>query len=235
MGRGVHRRPASPRLGDVRPDAPSAGGEAARSDLRVLGISPAIFCRGPLLPTQRWNRYVSWAGYDLHQQIRLFEDFNAKYERLPDPDRNGQGLPRQVDPPLGSSATGLLASLLALAYAVWKRRRVGAQDGPHKGDAAPDPNTETATMLYRGLEGALAQGSGIVRPPSLPPLRHAEDLRARRHPVGEEVLALTEVYIAARFGGVRLDEGARRDFERRIKTIRAWRRQAATIAEPAEA
>jgi len=46
---------------------------------------------------------------------------------------------------------------------------------------------------------------------------------ARRHPLADEVLTLTNVYLEARFGGAALSEGGRRDFERRVRDIRGYR------------
>jgi hypothetical protein len=66
----------------------------------------------------------------------------------------------------------------------------------------------------------------------VPPLRHAEELRARKHPLGDEVVALTTLYVEARFGGVRLDDTTRRDFERRVKGIRLWRPAEGAAAAP---
>jgi hypothetical protein len=64
----------------------------------------------------------------------------------------------------------------------------------------------------------------------MPPLRHAEELRSRRHPLATEVLALTTVYLETRFGGTSLTDAARRDFERRVREIRAFRGERALIA-----
>jgi hypothetical protein len=64
----------------------------------------------------------------------------------------------------------------------------------------------------------------------MPPLRHAEELRSRRHPLAAEVLALTNVYLETRFGGAALTDGARRDFERRVRDIRAFRGERAASA-----
>jgi protein-glutamine gamma-glutamyltransferase len=170
--------------------------------------------------SQSWNRYV--LNYDLRQQIHLLETFSTEYERL----RRETGVDKG---PLNGLTrapvvAGLSLAVFVFGYALWRRRR-GAP--PPKQRPAKDPTNRhvvTATTLYRALEGALA-ANGITRPASLPPLRHAEELRARKHPLGDEVVALTTVYLAARFGGSRLDDGARRDFERRIKGIRTWRRQ----------
>jgi hypothetical protein len=81
---------------------------------------------------------------------------------------------------------------------------------------------QTATALYRSLESAL-QAQGITRPPSTPPLRHAEELRTRSHPLAEVVASLTAVYLETRFGGEALTDASRRDFERQVREIRLHR------------
>jgi hypothetical protein len=167
-----------------------------------------------------WNRYV--VGYDLRQQVRIFEDLSRRYDRLRSKTGVDKGpLDRMTRAPVVAGA--LLAAAL-LGYIAWKRRRTGGAVDPLAKRDAPDRNLETATTLYRSLEGALAL-NGITRPMSLPPLRHAEDLRARQHPLADEVVSLTLVYLEARFGGTRLDDGAKRDFERRVRAIRSWRRK----------
>lgn len=175
--------------------------------------------------SQNWNRYV--LNYDLRQQIHLFETFSNGYEKI----RRQTGVDKG---PLSRVTRAPVVAAILLAafvggYIAWRRRRSGSQSEARTPKEAPNRNVETATTLYRALEGALAV-NGLSRPASLPPLRHAEDLRARNHPLGDEVVALTTVYLEARFGGSRLDDGARRDFERRVKTIRAWRRN----PEPAD-
>jgi transglutaminase-like putative cysteine protease len=176
--------------------------------------------------SQRWNRYVQ--NYDLHQQIRLLEAVSNGYEDFRRDAKVNKGtLGKLTRAPVVAAI--FLGSFL-VAYGLWKQRRAGARSGPRAAKEAIDPNMETATTLYRALEGALAL-NGITRPISLPPLRHAEDLRARKHPLGDEVVALTTVYLEARFGGSRLDDGARRDFERRVKGIRAWRRNTEAAPE----
>ena len=73
-------------------------------------------------------------------------------------------------------------------------------------------------------------GRGVGRVP--PPLRHAEDLKVRKHPLADEVLALTSIYLDARFGGQSLDEPARKDFERRIRAIRTYKKPPAGSPSP---
>jgi transglutaminase-like putative cysteine protease len=176
--------------------------------------------------SQRWNRYV--VGYDLRTQVHLFEDISRRYERLRSRTGVNHGpLDKLTRAP---AVAGSLLGLSVLAYLAWKRRRSAGSTETRRTGEPPDRNLETATMLYRALEGALAL-NGITRPVSLPPLRHAEDLRARRHPLAEEVVALTLVYLEARFGGNRLDDDSRRAFERRVRAIRAWRRNNDTTLE----
>jgi len=176
--------------------------------------------------SQRWNRYV--IGYDLRTQVRLFDEVSKRYDGL----RRRAGVDKGM---LGKVtrgpfvAAGVLLAFI-VAYTVWRRRRQGAAK-PTDAKPTPDPQLESAAALYRALELALA-AHGISRPASLPPLRHAEDLRARKHPLADEVEALTIVYLEARFGGVPITEPARRDYERRVRDLRAHKRVA---NEPAAA
>jgi transglutaminase-like putative cysteine protease len=169
--------------------------------------------------SQRWNRYV--IGYDLRQQVRLFEYAALWYERVRINTGMNKGTIGQV-----TRAPVLAAGLLGvamLAYILWKRRQRGT---PAERDAAAkakiDRRIEAATALYRALENALAS-HGISRPMSLPPLKHAEELVARKHPLGKEIVSLTNVYLAARFGGHAVTDAEKRDFDRRVREIRIFR------------
>jgi transglutaminase-like putative cysteine protease len=167
-----------------------------------------------------WARYV--VGYDLHQQMRLFEDMSRRYDRM----RQESGIRKGPAEILTRPAVLACAAIatFSLAYILWRRRKSGATKPANQPKRSVDPNTETATSLFRALEGALAS-NGITRPSSLPPLRHAEDLRARRHPLAAEVIALTNVYLEARFGGCVLDDAAKKDYQRRVRVIRAWKKR----------
>jgi transglutaminase-like putative cysteine protease len=168
--------------------------------------------------SQRWNRYV--VGYDLRAQVRLFDDVGRRYEAM----RSRSGVNRG---PMGRLtrapvlAGGVLVAF-ALAYWVWRRRRhpKAARD-PSKTPLV-DPRTEAATALYRTLDAALA-AQGLSRPMSLPPLRHAEGLIARNHPLAGETIALTAIYLETRFGHAPLTDAVKRDFEHRVREIRAYR------------
>lgn len=161
--------------------------------------------------SQRWNTYV--VGYDLRRQVRLFDDVSQRYERL-----RFQGSTRVVLIGVG------LAVGIAVGYVAWKRRgrAKGDRGGTEATKRAKHARVEAAVALYRALEGAL-QIHGVTRPPSLPPLRHAEELQLRRHRLAGEVLALTNVYLETRFGGRLLTEATKRDFERRVRELRASR------------
>jgi hypothetical protein len=54
-------------------------------------------------------------------------------------------------------------------------------------------------------------------------LRYAEDLVANKHPLANDVLALTHRCIEGRFGGIELTVADRRDFEQRVKAIRTFK------------
>ncbi|HXX66241.1 MAG TPA: DUF3488 and transglutaminase-like domain-containing protein [Polyangiaceae bacterium] len=171
--------------------------------------------------SQRWNTYV--VGYDVHKQMRLFEDVSRRYERM----RSRAGIDKGILDKVtrGPVVAGLSLGLAAVAYTLWRRhrQRSGISDGKTEGSRPVDPRAESAAALFRALESAL-QLHGITRSPSTPPLRHAEDLQSRRHPLGDETLSLTHIYLEARFGGVRLTDEMRRTFERRVRDIRSVRR-----------
>jgi transglutaminase-like putative cysteine protease len=176
--------------------------------------------------SQRWNTYV--VGYDLRKQVHIFEEMSHRYERL----RSRAGIDR--GPLAGLTRGPVLAGVCLLAvagaYWLWKRRRKPGTSRSAEGTKkAHDARIESAAALYKALETAL-HAHGITRSPSTPPLRHAEDLLARRHPLGDEVLALTTVYLEARFGGHSLTDPARRDFQRRVREIRAFRAQGTATA-----
>jgi transglutaminase-like putative cysteine protease len=169
--------------------------------------------------SQRWNTYV--VGYDLRKQVRLFDELSRRYEKLRTKTGVDKGpLARLTRGPVVACA---LLAIVAVGYVAWKRRKrrtEGREETAAKREQ--DVRVETAAALYRALETAL-HGQGVTRALSTPPLRHAEELCSRHHPLAEEVLTLTNVYLEARFGGAALSEAGRRDFERRIRDIRGYR------------
>ena len=170
--------------------------------------------------SQRWDTYV--VGYDLRKQVHIFEELSHRYERM----RSKAGVDRGPFDAMTRAPVVAAGALFSWAsgYIVWKRRRaVGAADadGVKRADTL---RLETAAALYRALENAL-QLQGISRAPSVPPLRHAQELKSRCHPLADEVLSLTHVYLETRFGGAVLTDATRRGFERRVRvSARATRR-----------
>ena len=183
---------AHPALGHLRPHAPRRRA-AARGDDRLL--STCATASRPV--SQRWNRYV--VSYDLRKQMRLFES-SATATRA---SARGRGSTR------GRSASSTRAPVVAGALLSRVRARLrGLEATTRRRRRAEDAGRRSPpTADARDRDGALSRprggprSHGITRPASLPPLRHAEDLRARNHPLGDEVLALTNVYLEARFGG----------------------------------
>jgi transglutaminase-like putative cysteine protease len=161
---------------------------------------------------QRWSQHV--VGYDLRQQIGLYQQFKNSYQRaMPDHPwaRSLLESPRRL--------LLMLLALAGLAYGLrelWKRRR-----GKVEKRVRPDEDRRAheAAELYRALEAVLAS-RGVARPVSMPPLSHARALAALGHPLGEEAVDLTERYLAYRFGGEPLDPAARRAYLERLKTLR---------------
>jgi transglutaminase-like putative cysteine protease len=155
--------------------------------------------------SQRWNHYV--IGYDLRSQVHLYDWFSR-----------GRGKTSKIR--WWYAAIALGAGVLA--YVIWKRRKRFGQkaQAPEKKN---DRGQQVAASMYRVLEQALV-AQGLTRPPSLPPLRFAEELRERAHPLASEVIDLTEIYLSVRFGGTRLSDDSLRGFDKRVRAVRAWKR-----------
>ncbi len=168
--------------------------------------------------SQRWNRYV--VGYDLGTQVRLFEEAGRGYDRARARAGLTQGIPGKI------TRAPVLAAIVVVvgvaAYSLWRKQRP-------KGKASEKPKAPArsravllATELYQSLESALA-GQGLSRPVATPPLRYAEELRRQRHPLADDVHAMTLVYLAVRFGGAPLDSATRRTFESGVRGVRAFK------------
>ncbi|HEY0462682.1 MAG TPA: transglutaminase domain-containing protein, partial [Polyangiaceae bacterium] len=166
--------------------------------------------------TQRWNRHV--IGYDLKQQVGLLRSVHRSYSALRD--RPG-ALGKVLSSPRSTLLT--LTGLVLAGYGVvWFRRRRKTLSPGARAATERETAAREIVELYRQLEVALAT-RGVARPTGTPPRAHALSLKALGHPVGDEALALTELYIAARFGGATLSVEERRDFVRRARAIRQQR------------
>jgi protein-glutamine gamma-glutamyltransferase len=161
--------------------------------------------------SQRWNRHV--VGYDLNQQVSLFQTLTSRYRRPGS--TSGPTLSRPL-------LLGVAAFVLVLVGGVlyWRHRRTRRVRSDGRSTEGRTASSILATALYEGLEAAMT-AQGIPRPPSVPPLRHAEALALAAHPLAPEILELTNVYLEARFGGTSLADEDGRDFERRVKALRS--------------
>jgi hypothetical protein len=159
--------------------------------------------------SQRWERHV--VGYDLNQQVSLFQALTNR--------RGASMLPRKWARPkygLAGVAVVVLAGGAVYLY-LRRRKRFERTRGP---EADPrSPSALLATELYERLDAAM-NTKGIPRSPAVPPLAHAEALTALAHPLADEVMVLTDVYLRARFGGEVITEEVRRDFDERVRVIR---------------
>jgi transglutaminase-like putative cysteine protease len=161
--------------------------------------------------SQRWDRYV--VGYDLRQQVYLFESI-SRYGSL----HFSPGLHR-LRPVWVVAAMACLVG--GASYVVWRRRRTIA--AATAGDRTQRVREQMlATALYELLESAMG-AQGLARSASTPPLRHAEMLQTIGHPLADEIVDLTRVYLAARFGGSAISDDVRRDYEVRVRRIRSAR------------
>jgi transglutaminase-like putative cysteine protease len=175
--------------------------------------------------SQRWNTYV--VGYDLRKQVRLFDAVNRRISRMRSADHGA------IDKiTRGPIAGWLVAGGLLVGFVAWRRYQRRDRARRPRDDKPPlDRGLETAAALYRDLETAL-QAHGMTRPAATPPLRYATELGARQHPLAPEVESLTNTYLEVRFGGSALTPEARRDFERRVREIRAYRGDESRPAPP---
>jgi hypothetical protein len=161
---------------------------------------------------QRWSQHV--VGYDLRQQIGLYQQLKRSYQRaMPDHPvaRTLFESPRRVV----LVALALIGLAIGLRY-LWKRRhgKTAKREPPEA-----ERRAHEAAELYRALEAVLAS-RGVPRPIGMPPLSHARALSDLGHPLGPDVVDLTERYLAYRFGGEPLDVSARRAYVERLKTLK---------------
>ena len=161
--------------------------------------------------SQRWEHHV--VGYDLQQQVGLLQTLSSRYRRPSSTTAAAWPRARML------VGLGVVLGIGAAGY-VWLRRRARRGGPGPEASADRTPSARLATALYEALEAAMV-AQGVPRPASTPPLRHAEGLAGIEHPLAEEVTGLTRIYLEARFGGAPIEDGDRRDFERRVKALRA--------------
>jgi protein-glutamine gamma-glutamyltransferase len=166
--------------------------------------------------SQRWDRHI--VAFDLQQQLSLLERvrFGLRDTRLP------SSMARW-----GVLASLALVVLAGLAWRYFHRTRTTSRAPRSATEESRTRAATAAAAVYELLDTAMVV-QGLSRPQGMPPLRHAESQAVRAHPLGAEILALTEQYLEVRFGGGLLDEQQRREFERRVKLVRGYRAKAAS-------
>lgn len=157
--------------------------------------------------SERWQKRV--VGYNLDQQYGLFKDLTDE--------ENGEKSSSSRRNTLALVLAGV--ALVVAAIYVYRRRKKTV------GTKRPDADVKSrhvlrATAIYESLEAALG-AKGVHRAPGTPPLRHAENLVSASHPLAQDVLDITQVYLAIRFGGMPLTEETSADLERRVRGIRS--------------
>jgi transglutaminase-like putative cysteine protease len=162
---------------------------------------------------QRYSRHV--ISYDLHQQLRLLGTARRVYGEI----RHRSGLPAI----LGSNtrlALVLAGGLLVGFGLYWLLRARPPRSRRQQLEASgPPADRKEIVRLYSMLEVAMA-ARGVPRQPATPPLGHARALAELGHPVGSDVLELTQVYLDVRFGGQELTDAQRQRFARRVRELR---------------
>lgn len=168
--------------------------------------------------SQRWNRYV--VGYDLGTQVRLFEEAGRRYDRA----RARAGLRTGLADKLTRApvVAGFVVGIGVVAYGLWRRQKPKTSTPKKKGEQKRSRAEAQVTELYQSLESALA-GQGLTRPLATPPLRYAEDLVRKQHPLATDVHAMTLVYLEVRFGGAELDEDKKKAFESGVRSVRSYK------------
>jgi len=102
---------------------------------------------------------------------------------------------------------------------ILRRRRRGGRPTEQTNEARSQAAL-VATELYERLDAAM-RARGIGRSPGIPPLRHAEALNASGHPLADEILDLTGIYLDARFGARHITAETRKEYEARVRAVRA--------------
>ncbi|MFP6683447.1 MAG: DUF3488 and transglutaminase-like domain-containing protein [Polyangiaceae bacterium] len=158
--------------------------------------------------SQRWNQHV--LGYDLRQQISLFESLR----------RNNQGSIDFLARPPKRFVLGFLGCILALTsgYYIYRRRRRLRTADPTSGKP-PSRHALLASKLYASLDRTM-NALGVGREKSVPPLLHARQLAGDAYPQAAMIMDLTRIYTDVRFGGAKLTDRQQQLFQRKLRQLR---------------
>jgi transglutaminase-like putative cysteine protease len=160
---------------------------------------------------QRWSRHVE--SYDMQQQLQLVGKLRARAHRV--------GIPGSVGHWV-TLRTAIFAVVLMIAgfrLARHLRRRTARHRGTDAEQGPLSPPAKLAIQLYQGLEQVLLD-HGIPRPPDTPPWGYANSLHRLGHPLAEQVMQLTQLYLEVRFGKRPLLAADVADFQRQLDALR---------------
>jgi len=147
----------------------------------------------------------------LNQQMGLLGKVRQEISR-------GRSLARDLAPSQAKlkMIVGVIVGIVALGGVIFLIRRKRRAQGGEK----PEVISLRTIDLYKRLERVL-DSLGLSRPLTTPPLRHAQAIVGAGHPLGEEILALTNLYVRTRFGGEPLTKREEQDFLARVTALKA--------------
>lgn len=161
--------------------------------------------------SQSWRSNV--LGFDMQHQLKIIQRLKAVLN-WDSGAKSSQGV-AQMNWRRIAIAFFALIVVVAAALFLKSRRSAGPQNRPTDLRA----QAELAIELYRLLDRALVLAQ-VPRPLSTPPLTHAQALANSRHPLGEEVLDLTQIYLGVRFGSDSISEAESRRFKERVHRLK---------------
>lgn len=169
---------------------------------------------------QRWDRYI--IRYDIYRQLTLLERFRSPSYAA----GSKQGI---------SGRHLLIAlSMLLFAWGGWtlsRRWRSPIRPGTGRSRNNPARVVLQAVHLYEDLEQALAT-QRLGRPQGIPPLQHAQSAAVQAHPLGAEILRLTQHYQELRFGGIAINEEQAQEFREQVRKIRTYSPPQSSLSLP---
>ncbi len=162
--------------------------------------------------SENWRQNVE--GFDVEKQLGLARTLRELFKKG-DSQAEGAAVLSKLNSRRAVVALCGVALIAVGVHFFRRRRRAPVEDDARALSAAANRSIE----LYRRLESALA-ARGVPRPTATPPLTHARALVEAGHPTGEEALALTRLYLRARFARQPLSETEVRDFTERVARLR---------------
>jgi len=159
---------------------------------------------------QSWDDNV--VSFNLEKQLKILRSVQQVFET----ERQSMGGLSSDRWDYRRLAGGVAGILLIGTAIYWYRRKRPAVPS---GSTPVEVGALRSIVLYRRLEAAL-ELRGVSRAVSSPPLRHAQALEAMGHPAGVEAVALTRLYLRARYGNGPLSVAEEADFLRRVSLLR---------------